>query len=277
MMMSQTVDVLTGIVRHKAKEVAQRAHALPLKELRARVADTPHPRGFTEALEARIRSGRPAVIAEIKKASPSQGVIRPQFDPVAIAASYFRHGATCLSVLTDAEYFQGADEHLRQVKNACTLPVLRKDFTIDAYQVWEARAIGADCILLIVAAVGDAQLAELSALALDLGMDVLVEAHDRQESERALDLHLPLIGINNRDLKTFATDLRTTLDLLEIIPDDRIVVTESGIHSADDVSCMLEHGVRAFLVGEAFMRAEDPGEKMAELFSSDNSTAKAGL
>ncbi len=265
-MMPETVDVLTRIVRHKAEELARRARALSIRELRARAADTPHPRGFAEAIEARIASGQPAVIAEIKKASPSQGVIRADFDPVAIARSYSRRGATCLSVLTDEKFFKGSDEYLQQVKEACPLPVLRKDFTIDPYQVFEARAIGADCILLIVAAVGDAQLTELSSLALELGMDALVEVHDRQELERALELQLPLIGINNRNLKTFDTDLRTTLDLLACVPENRIVVTESGIHTPEDVARLLEHGVRVFLVGEAFMRAADPGEKMAELF-----------
>ncbi len=265
--MSAQVDILTKILRHKAREITQRTGVQPLQELRARAHDTPHPRGFLEAMEERITRRQPAVIAEIKKASPSQGVIRANFDPVAIAGSYAEAGATCLSVLTDSAFFQGHDDYLIQAKQACALPVLRKDFTIDPYQVWEARAIGADCILLIVAAVGDAQLMELSSLALELGMDVLVEVHDEPELERALDLRVPMIGINNRDLRTFETRLATTLDMLALIPDNRIVVTESGIHARDDVKLMVEHGVYGFLIGEAFMRATEPGAKLAELFA----------
>lgn len=264
--MSGEVDILNEIVRHKAREITQRTHVQPLRDLRARVKDTPHPRDFLEAVETRVTVKQPAIIAEIKKASPSQGVIRENFDAVTIAESYAEAGATCLSVLTDNKFFQGADEYLYQAKQACSLPVLRKDFTIDAYQVWEARVIGADCILLIVAAIGDAQLMELSTLALELGMDVLVEVHDEQELRRALDLRLPMIGINNRDLRTFETRLTTTLDMLAHIPDNRIVITESGIHSRDDVRLMYEHGVYGFLVGEAFMRAAEPGAKLAELF-----------
>ena len=264
--MSGQVDILTKIVRHKAQEITQRTQVQPLRDLRAKVKDTPHPRGFLEAVATRVKAKQPAIIAEIKKASPSQGVIRENFDPVAIAKSYSEAGATCLSVLTDNMFFQGADEYLYQAKQACALPVLRKDFTIDTYQVWEARVIGADCILLIVAAIGDAQLMELSALALELGLDVLVEVHDEHELERALDLRLPLIGINNRDLRTFETRLTTTLDMLPYVPDNRIVITESGIRKPDDVRLMYEHGVYGFLVGEAFMRAEEPGAKLAELF-----------
>lgn len=264
--MPEKVDILSRIVRHKAQEITQRAHVQPLRDLRARVEDTPHPRGFLEAVESRVLGKQPAIIAEIKKASPSQGVIREHFDPAAIAKSYAEAGATCLSVLTDKMFFHGADEHLYVAKQACELPVLRKDFTIDIYQVWEARVIGADCILLIVAAIGDAQLMELSTLALELGMDVLVEVHDEHELERALDLRLPLIGINNRDLRTFETRLTTTIDMLAHIPDDRIVITESGISKPDDIRLMYEHGVYGFLVGEAFMRAEEPGAKLAELF-----------
>lgn len=264
--MSGHVDILSKIVRHKAQEITQRTRVKPLRDLRAKVKDTPYTRGFLGAVENRIKEKQPAIIAEIKKASPSQGVIRENFDPVAIARSYSEAGATCLSVLTDSMFFHGADEYLYQAKQACTLPVLRKDFTIDPYQVWEARVIGADCILLIVAAIGDAQLMELSSLALELGMDVLVEVHDEHELERALDLRLPLIGINNRDLRTFETRLTTTLDMLAHIPDDRIVITESGIREQDDIRLMYEHGVYGFLVGEAFMRAEEPGAKLAELF-----------
>jgi indole-3-glycerol phosphate synthase len=264
----EEVDILTRIVRHKAGEVTARARLLPLAELRGRVADAPAPRGFVSAVESCIAAGDAAVIAEIKKASPSKGVIRPHFDPVKIARSYAAGGATCLSVLTDEEFFQGADRYLIAARDACALPVLRKDFIIDAYQVWEARSIGADCILLIVAAVGDAQLTELTALALELGMDVLVEVHDAAELERALALHLPLVGINNRDLRSFETRLETTIELLRQIPRDRIVVTESGIHEQVDVRYMREHGVHAFLVGEAFMRAADPGTRLAQLFGA---------
>ncbi len=264
--MSGQIDILAKIVRHKAQEITQRAQVQPLRDLRAQVKDTPHPRGFLEAVATRVKAKQPAIIAEIKKASPSQGVIRENFDPVAIAKSYAESGATCLSVLTDNMFFHGVDEHLYQAKQACALPVLRKDFTIDTYQVWEARVIGADCILLIVAAIGDAQLMELSALALELGMDVLVEVHDEHELGRALDLRLPLIGINNRDLRTFETRLTTTLDMLAHIPDDRIVITESGIRKPDDVGLMYAHGVYGFLVGEAFMRAAEPGARLAELF-----------
>jgi len=219
-----------------------------------------------EAIRKRLDGGEPAVIAEIKKASPSKGVIRPDFDPAAIAKSYEAGGAACLSVLTDVDFFQGADEYLVQARTACALPVLRKDFIVDPYQVVEARAIGADCILLIAAALDDTRMQELAGTAQELGLDVLVEVHDGEELERALRLELPLVGINNRDLRTFETRLETTLELLDAIPGDRIVVTESGIHTPDDVARMREHGVHAFLVGETFMRAEQPGERLAELF-----------
>ncbi len=273
--MSDAPDILTEIVRHKAAEVTARAARTPVAMVRARVQQALAPRSFVDAIESRVQAGQAAVIAEIKKASPSKGVIRPDFDPAQIAASYERGGATCLSVLTDEKYFQGADAYLTEAKSACGLPVLRKDFVIDAYQVWEARAIGADCVLLIVAALGDAQLSELSHLALDLGMDVLVEVHDAAELQRALPLHLPLIGINNRNLRTFETSLDTTLDLLDQVPDDRIVITESGIHSPADVARMRRHGVQGFLVGEAFMRADDPGARLAELFGGPASRAAA--
>ncbi len=265
--MSGEVDILSKIVRHKAQEITQRTHVQPLRDLRARVKDAPHPRSFVNAVATRIKVKQPAIIAEIKKASPSQGVIRENFDPAAIAKSYAEAGATCLSVLTDNKFFHGADEYLCEAKQACALPVLRKDFIIDSYQVWEARVIGADCILLIVAAIGDAQLMELSTLALELGMDVLVEVHDKHELGRALDLRVPLIGINNRDLRTFETRLTTTLDMVPYVPDNRIVITESGIRKPDDVRLMYEHGVYGFLVGETFMRAEEPGTKLAELFA----------
>jgi indole-3-glycerol phosphate synthase len=262
-------DILKKILARKAEEIHTRSSALSLRALSARVADAPPVRGFSAALQARIAAGGSGVIAEVKKASPSKGVIRPDFDPAAIALSYEAGGAACLSVLTDVDFFQGSDAFLQQARAACDLPVLRKDFTIDAYQVYEARVLGADCILLIVAALGDAALAELAALALELGMDVLVEVHDADELQRALAVaeHLPvLIGVNNRNLRTFAVSLQTTLDLRAQLPADRLLVTESGILGPDDVSLMRRNGVHAFLVGEAFMRAPDPGAELARLF-----------
>ena len=244
----------------------ERAERLPLKTLSERVQAAPEPRGFVAALRREIEAGRPAVIAEIKKASPSKGLLRADFHPAQIARSYAEHGATCLSVLTDVEFFQGADDFLVQARAACALPVLRKDFIVDPYQVYEARVMGADCILLIVAALGDAQLLELNALAHELHLDVLVEVHDGTELERALTLNTPLIGINNRNLRTFETRLQTTLELLPQIPDDCLVVTESGIHTPADVALMRQHGVHAFLIGEAFMRAPDPGVALGRLF-----------
>lgn len=267
-MIADTPDILRRIMARKSEEIRARATRLPLRQLSASVPAAPEPRDFTGALRARLRDGRPAVIAEIKKASPSKGVLRPDFRPAEIARDFERHGATCLSVLTDVEFFQGADEHLQQARAACGLPVLRKDFTIDAYQVYEARCLGADCILLIVAALGDTQLRELALLAGELGMDVLVEVHSAEELERALALDTSLIGINNRDLRTFETRLDTTLRLLPMIPKDRVVVTESGILLPEDVALMQSRGVNAFLVGEAFMRAPDPGARLAELFHS---------
>jgi indole-3-glycerol phosphate synthase len=224
------------------------------------------PRGFVAAIERRIAQGGAAVIAEIKKASPSQGVIRADFRPAEIARSYEHGGATCLSVLTDVDFFQGADAYLQAARAACALPVLRKDFVIDPYQVYEARALGADCILLIVSALDDAALRELAEVAASLNMDVLVEVHDGEELARALSLPVRLVGINNRNLRTFETSLDTTLNLLGKISGDRIVVTESAIHTAQDVALMRSHGVNAFLVGEAFMRAEEPGAELAKLF-----------
>lgn len=266
--MNDTPDILKHILRRKAEEIVERCERLSLRSMSEKAEAAPAPRGFVRALGESAQAGRPAIIAEIKKASPSQGVIRPDFDPAAIARSYAAAGASCLSVLTDVDFFQGADEYLQSAREACALPVLRKDFVIDAYQVYEARALGADCILLIVAALGDAQLRELAGLAAHLQMDVLVEVHDAAELERALEIPLPLIGINNRDLRSFRTRLETTLDLLDRIPAERMVVTESGIHTPADVARMREHGVNAFLVGEAFMKAPDPGEKLKELFGS---------
>jgi indole-3-glycerol phosphate synthase len=261
-----TPDILQRILRRKAEEVAERAGRLPLPELMARVGEAPPPRDFGGALRARLATGRPAVIAEVKKASPSRGVLRADFRPAAIAESYQRGGAACLSVLTDVDFFQGADAYLQEARAACALPVLRKDFVIDPYQVYEARCLGADCILLIVAALDDDRLRGLAQLAGELGMDALVEVHTAAELERALAVPAPLVGINNRDLHSFETRLETTLSLLDRIPADRLVVTESGIHTPEDVARMRAHGVHAFLVGEAFMRADDPGARLAALF-----------
>ena len=260
-------DILQKILARKVDEVATCAARVPLSAVREQAAVADAPRGFIAALERRIATGQAGVIAEIKKASPSKGVLREHFDPPAIARSYAKGGAACLSVLTDVDFFQGADEYLRQARAACELPVLRKDFMLDPYQVYEARALGADCILLIVAALADAQMAELAALAAQLGMDVLVEVHDADELVRALRLPCRMIGINNRDLRTFEMRLETTLDLLKQIPDDRLIVTESGIHTRADVALMRDHNVHAFLIGESFMKADDPGQKLAELFA----------
>ncbi len=259
-------DILHRILARKAEEVAARHARLPLQELAARAADIPPPRGFATAIASTIAAGRPAVIAEIKKASPSKGVIRPDFDPAAIARSYATGGATCLSVLTDVDFFQGDDAYLQQARTACTLPVLRKDFVIDAYQIHEARVLGADCILLIVAALDDARLAEFTALAIELGMDVLVEVHDIDELERALQVPAPLLGINNRNLRTFEVTLDTTLALQSAVPRDRTLVTESGIAVRADVERLRDAGVDAFLVGETFMRDADPGAALQRLF-----------
>lgn len=260
-------DVLRKILAHKTQEVAARKAAVPLPQLQARLREAPPVRGFVAAIEARVRARKSAVIAEIKKASPSKGLLRADFDPAAIARSYAAAGAACLSVLTDVEFFQGADAYLQQARAACALPVLRKDFTVDAYQIYEARALGADCILLIVAALSEAQLREFSALARELALDVLVEVHDAEELRRALALDTRLIGINNRNLRTFATRLDVTLDLLAAIPKDRIVITESGIDNAADVARMRAHGVYGFLIGETFMRARDPGAKLKEFIA----------
>ncbi|KAF1729439.1 indole-3-glycerol phosphate synthase TrpC [Pseudoxanthomonas mexicana] len=259
-------DILTTILARKADEIAERSARVSLADLRARVADAPPTRGFADALNAMIAQGDPAVIAEVKKASPSKGVIRPDFRPADIAVSYEFGGAACLSVLTDVDFFQGADDYLRQARDACTLPVLRKDFTVDPYQVYEARALGADCILLIVAALDDGQLVDLSGLAMQLGMDVLVEVHDIDELERALQVPVPLVGINNRNLRTFEVSLDTTLAMKDAVPKDRLLVTESGIVVPEDVATMRDAGVNAFLVGETFMRAEEPGEALRQLF-----------
>ncbi|NOX42536.1 MAG: indole-3-glycerol phosphate synthase TrpC [Gammaproteobacteria bacterium] len=264
--MNNTPDILKKILKRKVEEIAERSQSLSMRDLSKRIEAVGPVRGFENAIEEKINAGEPAVIAEIKKASPSKGIIRADFNPKQIAESYQLGGATCLSVLTDVDFFQGADEYLQQAKQACICPVLRKEFIIDPYQVYEARVIGADCILLIVAALGDAQLKALSELAWHLQMDVLVEVHDQNELERALALNTKLIGINNRDLRTFETRLETTLELKEQIPKDRIVVTESAIYTRDDVALMRENGVNVFLVGEAFMRADNPGEQLSLLF-----------
>jgi indole-3-glycerol phosphate synthase len=264
--MAAAPTILRQILARKYEEVAAGRHRESLADLESRISEQSAPRGFVEALRQRVEAAQPAVIAEVKKASPSQGVIRADFDPAAIARSYQSGNAACLSVLTDVDFFQGSDAYLQQARAACALPVLRKDFTVDAWQVVEARAIGADAVLLIAAALEDAQMRELASSATEYGLDVLVEVHDRAELDRALDLGLPLLGINNRDLHSFKTALDTTLNLLPHIPGDRVVVTESGIHSPEDVAVMRDAGVFSFLVGEAFMRAGEPGEKLRELF-----------
>ena len=264
--MTNLPDILNKILARKAEEITQRSQQVSLRMLSEHVAAQTPSRGFLTALEDKLALGLPAVIAEIKKASPSKGVIRPDFKPAEIAVSYAQAGAACLSVLTDVDFFQGADDYLQQARSACALPVLRKDFVIDPYQVYEARALGADCILLIVAALDDAMLRELAQLAWHLDMEVLMEVHDRDELERALPVNSTLIGINNRNLRTFETRLETTLDLLPLIPANRLVVTESAIHTRDDVARMAAQGVNIFLVGEAFMRAPDPGAELSRLF-----------
>ncbi len=260
-------DILKKILEVKQAEVARAVAKKPYAAVLAEAEAMPPARDFVGAVRAKIAAGKPAVIAEIKKASPSRGVIREHFDPAAIAQSYERHGAACLSVLTDVQFFQGSKSHLVEARAACGIPVLRKDFMIDAYQICRARMMGADAILLIVAALELPKMQELEALAHELGMAVLVESHDAAELDLALELKTPLIGINNRNLRTFETHLETTLDLLPRIPADRMVITESGILKPDDVGLMRQNGVNAFLVGEAFMRAPDPGTELARLFS----------
>jgi indole-3-glycerol phosphate synthase len=264
--MTDTPDILRKIVARKREEIAERSARISQVQLAESLSRVDAPRGFVDALQARVDAGAAAVIAEIKKASPSKGVLRADFRPADIARSYARGGAACLSVLTDIDFFQGSDAYLQQARAACSLPVIRKDFIVDPYQVVEARAIGADCILLIAACLDDAQLHGLNDQAHALGMDVLIEVHDAAELERALHTDNRLIGINNRNLRTFEVSLQTTLDLLVRVPDGRLVVTESGILGRDDVRLMRAHAVHAFLVGEAFMRAEDPGARLAELF-----------
>ncbi len=263
-----TPTVLKKIIDRKVEEVSARKAQISIGDLRAQAAEADPVRGFVASLGSKVGQGQPAVIAEVKKASPSKGVIREQFDPAAIAESYEAGGAACLSVLTDVDFFQGADGYLGEAREACSLPVIRKDFTIDPYQIWEARALNADAVLLIVACLELPHLKELYSVAKEAGLDALIEVHDQQELDEALQLEPSLIGINNRDLHTFDTSLDTTLDLLEHIPEDIQVVTESGIHGPEDVARMRAAGVHTFLVGEAFMRAEDPGSELQRLFDA---------
>lgn len=259
-------DLLERILASKRREVEAARSSVPLAQMQVRASAAPPARDFIAALTARIAAGRPAVIAEIKKASPSKGLLRPAFDPAAIARSYAAGGAACLSVLTDREFFQGAPEHLAQARSACALPVLRKDFLIEPWQVYESRALGADCVLLIAAALAPQDLRGLEGAARALGMAVLVEVHDERELEAALALDTPLLGINNRDLRSFETRLETTLGLLPKVPEGRIVVTESGILAPEHVARLRSAGIGAFLVGEAFMRAPEPGVALMQLF-----------
>ncbi|GAB2190446.1 indole-3-glycerol phosphate synthase TrpC [Sessilibacter sp. MAH2] len=261
-----TPTILKTIVERKFEEVAARRDVTCLETLKQRIQQQTPARGFVNAIENKLANNQAAVIAEIKKASPSKGIIRENFDPKAIAESYYQGGAACLSVLTDVDFFQGSDAYLQEVRATVPLPVIRKDFMVDPYQIFESRAIGADCILLIVACLSFEKLKELHDLAVEIGLDVLVEVHDRQELETALQLNTRLIGINNRNLHNFEVTLDTTFDLLPLIPEDRIIVTESGIHTTDDIAAMRGHNVHSFLVGESLMRAENPGERLAELF-----------
>ena len=260
-------DILNKILATKVTEIAAAKAKLSLDEVKALALLQPRSRDFIAAIRAKISAGQAAVIAEIKKASPSKGIIRENFNPAEIAVSYENGGAACLSVLTDVEYFKGSSDYLKQARAACNLPVLRKDFMIDAYQVYEARAMGADCILLIAAAIDLAKMRELETVAHELGMAVLVEVHDGDELALALQLKTPLVGINNRNLRTFDVTLQTTLGLLDRLPDDKIIVTESGIFTADDVKLMRDNNVHTFLVGEAFMRQPDPGLELKKVFS----------
>ena len=262
-------DILERITAVKSREVEAAKRERPPGVVREAARIVPAARDFTGVLRAKVAAGKPAVIAEVKKASPSKGVLREDFDPAAIARSYAAHGAACLSVLTDSEFFQGRPEYLSLARDAAGIPALRKDFIIDEYQVHESRALGADCILLIVASLDMARLRHFESLAFDYGMSVLVEVHERAELEMALQLRTPLIGINNRDLRTFSTRLETTFELLPLVPPDRLVVTESGIRVPENVALMRQKGVHAFLVGEAFMRAADPGQALEVLFSSN--------
>ena len=260
-------DILNKILLDKASEVVERAEQVSLHALSSKVEHMPPARGFASAIRNKVDTGQIAVIAEIKKASPSKGVIREKFEPADIAKSYEKNGACCLSVLTDEKYFQGSTDYLKQARAACDLPVLRKDFMVDPYQIYEAREMGADAILLIAAALGDPMMSDMEQAALALGLDVLVEVHNQQELERALELSTPLLGINNRNLRTFETSLQTTLSMLSLIPDDKIVVSESGIHTPADIKKLRDNDVNSFLIGEAFMRNENPGAALANLIA----------
>ena len=264
-MLSDTPTVLRRICDRKLEEIQERKTTRSVEALKDEALAQSAPRGFIDSLRMRVSAGEPAVIAEVKKASPSKGVIREHFDPAGLAKSYESGGATCLSVLTDIDFFQGADEYLLAARAACQLPAIRKDFTLDSYQIWESRALGADAILLIVACLDDAQLADLYAEAREAHLDVLVEVHERVELERALTLDLDLVGINNRDLHTFDTSLQTTLDLLSEVPSGVTVVTESGLHTAADMKLMLNQGVSTFLIGESFMRQPSPGDALSNM------------
>ena len=270
MSFDDTPTVLKKIIKRKYEEIEERSAKVSIDDLKAQIeankGGATDPRGFVKALQASLAAGHSAVIAEVKRASPSKGIIRDPFVPAEIAASYEKGGASCLSVLTDVDFFQGATEYLQQARAACALPVIRKDFIVEPYQVYEARAMGADCILLIVAALDDTKMAQLNALAHELGMDVLIEVHNAEELQRSLPLNNTLVGINNRNLHTFEVSLEHTFELLDQIPADRLIVTESGILAPENVAAMREHQVNAFLVGEAFMRAPEPGERLAELF-----------
>lgn len=265
-MIESKPDILNRILQRKAEEIAACKQQVSVDQLQQKIESASPPRGFIKALRGKQASGLSGVIAEIKKASPSKGVIRADFNPVQIAHSYAGGGAACLSVLTDRDFFQGHDDYLVAARDACDLPVIRKEFMMDSYQVYEARALGADCILLIVAALGDRTLEDLYHLSSDLGMDTLIEVHTQNELDRAMRLDVDILGINNRNLHTFETSLTTTLDLLYQLPESCLVVTESGIHTSDDVQLMRDHGVNSFLVGEAFMRAEEPGAELQALF-----------
>jgi len=266
-MKSNTPDILQKILQRKVEENAERSRKENIDALLQRIEQASPVRGFIRAIENKISQGEAAVIAEIKKASPSKGVMRENFVPADIAKSYQQHGAACLSVLTDEDFFQGCEAYLQQAREATKIPVIRKDFIIDPYQVYEARAMSADCILLIVAALEDSMMKELLSLAHELEMDVLMEVHDRDEMARAINSGAKLIGVNNRNLRTFEVSLENTLGMLDMVPEDRILVTESGIHAPADVQLMRQNNVNAFLVGEAFMRVDEPGEKLAELFA----------
>lgn len=261
-----TPDILKKIINRKEQIIDERIKLKSLDLVIAEAKEADPVRGFVDSMKNNIASGKPAVIAEIKKASPSKGVMRENFNPTEIAVSYQSGGACCLSILTDVDFFQGSDEYLKMARAVCDLPVIRKDFIIDPYQVYEARAMGADCILLIVSVLDNMKLNQLYSLARALDMDVLIEVHDEDELIRCLPLEADLVGINNRNLRNFKTSLNTTLDMLSKIPEGRIVVTESGIHSIEDVQLMRDHQVNAFLVGEAFMRADEPGDELKKLF-----------